>query len=524
MINMKFRVSNCKDLIFYRKNLIWLQFDKWDDFQFQTSFNVYYFDALGREQLLGPIKMGFKGMKPGCIIDQIPTDFVQLPNIFFSLGQDELYYLNVSQLGDTTREDILKSLQDVAFNLKHFISHRNEEVMEKSLLRSISAFTVKGQFHRIAKGGARLTKYKFSYCISPDVGSNTNDNPRMDFEVLPNSNPPSNVHVMIGRNGSGKTKMLQSMMNSLITGDSRWIQSDAKAENVNQKKAKFANVICIAFSPFDDFYIDEKKKTSLPWYYIGLNKHSGDLLHDIKEQFYSAFSNCMLIAWKRRLWIESIELLKSDPLFADEGINSFADGMDVIENDDSIKQRKDSILEVFSRLSSGHKLVLLIITGCVDKIEEQSIILFDEPENHLHPPLISALIRALSNLLSDRNGVAIISTHSPVVLQEVPSSCVWVLNRYGQLLKVERPSIQTFGASIGSLTREVFGLEVTKSGFHNLLYEMVKKLEDEREKNPRDKGKLDDYEYVASQFKDQLGNEAETLLRTLIALQKKEVL
>lgn len=430
--------------------------------------------------------------------------------------------MNVSQLGDTIREDIFKTLQDVAFSLKQFNEHRNEEVMVKSLLRSISPFTVRGQFHRIAKGGARLTKYKFSYCISNDMDSNASANPRMDFEVLPNSNPPSNVHVMIGRNGSGKTKMLQSMINSLITGDSRWVQADEQAEKMNKKRAKFANVVCIAFSPFDNFSIDEKIKTSIPWYYIGLNKYSGDLLQDIKEQFYSAFSNCMLIAWKRRLWLESIELLKSDPLFADEEINSFADGMDSIENDDSIEKRKDSILKVFSRLSSGHKLVLLIITGCVDKIEEQSIILFDEPENHLHPPLISALIRALSNLLSDRNGVAIIATHSPVVLQEVPSSCVWVLNRFGQLLKVERPSVQTFGASIGSLTREVFGLEVTKSGFHNLLYEMVKKLEDEKD-STRSKEIFDDYEYVASQFHDQLGNEAETLLRTLIALQKKEV-
>lgn len=118
--------------------MIWLQFDKWDDFQFQTSFNVYFFDALGREQLLGPIKMGFKGMEPSCIMDQIPLDFVQLPNSYFSLGQDELFYLNVSQLGDTIREDILKTLQDISFSLKQFNEHRNEEVMVKSLLRSIS--------------------------------------------------------------------------------------------------------------------------------------------------------------------------------------------------------------------------------------------------------------------------------------------------------------------------------------------------------------------------------------------------
>ena len=87
-------------------------------------------------------------------------------------------------------------------------------------------------------------------------------------------------------------------------------------------------------------------------------------------------------------------------------------------------------------------------------------------------------------------------------------------------MKAERPSIQTFGENIGSLTREVFGLEVTKTGFHDLLYEMVKKsVEDSSKRN-----NCDDYEYIASQLDNQLGNEASTLLKILIGLQKKEVL
>jgi hypothetical protein len=38
------------------------------------------------------------------------------------------------------------------------------------------------------------------------------------------------------------------------------------------------------------------------------------------------------------------------------------------------------------------------------------------------PPLLAAMMRALSDLLVDRNGVAVVATHSPVVLQEVPAS------------------------------------------------------------------------------------------------------
>lgn len=60
----------------------------------------------------------------------------------------------------------------------------------------------------------------------------------------------------------------------------------------------------------------------------------------------------------------------------------------------------------------------------------KTLVLIDEPESHLHPPLLSAFIRALSDLLLDRNGLSIIATHSPVVLQEVPKRCVWKINRF----------------------------------------------------------------------------------------------
>ncbi|MDK7046806.1 AAA family ATPase, partial [Escherichia coli] len=100
-------------------------------------------------------------------------------------------------------------------------------------------------------------------------------------------------------------------------------------------------------------------------------------------------------------------------------------------------------------------------------------VLIDEPESHLHPPLLSAFIRALSDLLLDRNGLSIIATHSPVVLQEVPKRCVWKINRSRLSTESRRPDIETFGENVGILTREVFGLEVVKSGFHDLLVQSV---------------------------------------------------
>ncbi len=40
-------------------------------------------------------------------------------------------------------------------------------------------------------------------------------------------------------------------------------------------------------------------------------------------------------------------------------------------------------------MSSGHAIVLLTVTKLVARVEEKTLVLIDEPESHLHPPLLS---------------------------------------------------------------------------------------------------------------------------------------
>lgn len=139
----------------------------------------------------------------------------------------------------------------------------------------------------------------------------------------------------------------------------------------------------------------------------------------------------------------------------------------------------------------------------IETVEEKTLVLIDEPEAHLHPPLLSAFVRSLSDLLVQRNGVAIIATHSPVVLQETPRSCVWILGRSGWVVRADRPQSETFGENVGVLTREVFALEVNDSGFYALLSSVV--------------AGGASYEAVLLQFGNQLGAEARAIVRALIA-------
>ena len=105
----------------------------------------------------------------------------------------------------------------------------------------------------------------------------------------------------------------------------------------------------------------------------------------------------------------------------------------------------------------------------------------------------------MSNLLIYRNGVGIIATHSPVIVQEVPKKCVWILKRSGNYLIPRRPEIETYGENLGELTTEVFGYEVDSSGFHKELQEAVKIS--------------NTYEEAREIFNNQLGKEAKSILR-----------
>lgn len=82
------------------------------------------------------------------------------------------------------------------------------------------------------------------------------------------------------------------------------------------------------------------------------------------------------------------------------------------------------------------------------------------------------------------------------------------INRIGREVTADRLEIESFGATIGALTREVFGLEVRQSGFHKMIIDELRK------------GKS--YNDIISDFNNELGDEARALLQTLVSLNSEE--
>lgn len=57
--------------------------------------------------------------------------------------------------------------------------------------------------------------------------------------------------------------------------------------------------------------------------------------------------------------------------------------------------------------SSGQQILICTITELIANIENESIILFDEPEIHLHPNAIANMVRMFYRLLDEFNSYAI---------------------------------------------------------------------------------------------------------------------
>jgi predicted ATP-dependent endonuclease of OLD family len=162
------------------------------------------------------------------------------------------------------------------------------------------------------------------------------------------------------------------------------------------------------------------------------------------------------------LFREVCEILASDSSFADLGNDPTA----------SILSHAQSWFEYWS---TGHKVTMHAVASLVAHTEPKSIVLIDEPETHLHPPLLAALMHAIRLILRKNDAFAVIATHSPVVIQETLRRHISIVKRSGSQIVIHQPVIETYGESIGEITNEIFGLNADATDFHHSLSQLVER-------------------------------------------------
>lgn len=490
------------------RNTVILNESNWDDYSFKTSFTAVYFDPSGKKTDLGTIKIGYKNQQHGWTSEKLSEKLPSLEEGFFSLGQDVEFYKKVqSELSQDSASTVLHALNDVIANPKLLSEVEDEQVFRDSLMRNVSWSVIRDQFKRVLAGMPELTSFDFTY---KSDGDERRAGVTLSFEVIPQSLPSTNIHVLIGRNGVGKTTILNDMVETILSNTTG---RDHRGQFLTthpfwvapMPSDYFSSVVSVSFSAFDPFLFpadQPDRNKGVAYFYVGMQSSAGDsgkrppkTTEELTSDFISSLDSCLSQPTKRQRWLVAIKRLESDKNFEDMNLGRL---IELSPEEAIVKARL-----LFSRMSSGHSIVLLTLTKLVDTVEEKTLVLMDEPESHLHPPLLSAFTRSVSDLLQDRNGVAIIATHSPVVVQEVPRSCVWKLTRLRAEGRADRPERETFGENAGILTREIFGLEVSKSGYHEVLQAAV--------------NRGGTFESILNDYQEQLGFEAQAILRKMVA-------
>ncbi|RSJ02595.1 hypothetical protein D8840_04575 [Streptococcus mitis] len=118
-------------------------------------------------------------------------------------------------------------------------------------------------------------------------------------------------------------------------------------------------------------------------------------------------------------------------------------------------------LYCIKNFSSGQKILSISLLGLIMFSIEKSVILIDEPETFLHPPMIKQYIQSINRIAKEKNSICVLTTHSPIVIQELPNECVFNL-KDGKLSIFPD---KTFGEDLLTLYNKVYGLEESRNGY-----------------------------------------------------------
>ncbi|WP_082524559.1 AAA family ATPase [Pseudorhodoferax sp. Leaf274] len=502
-----------------------LQQDTWNDYNYQTLYHLYYNTPGEDATLIGGVKILRKGQTQADGI-QIKTSFSKLDENFCSVGTSLDYYQRLVALPSNVRREIVQALRDVAVHPELQQIYSQEPAWRRSLFRDNSDWK---RFLDDAHGlyfneftSLVDVQEPFSFSIgeqSSDIefDFSTNDSGLLfllDRRIGPNKRKvqlPHRVMVLVGRNGSGKSTLLSRLAHVAFASPSERLSPHVRRLGAFRPEAiGFMRIVTVSYSAFDSFTIPGDREDTLSqtardiekgegrFVYCGLRDVIDEARDDInraKQVDEQEFKETMLRVEDRR----TSTRLKSIDALADEfasligriqstdkkALLSLA--LEPILQDPSFSDMKEEALEdlsaaeakeLFLSWSTGHKIALHVIASLVTYTVPRSLVLFDEPEMHLHPPLAAALMHSVRLILEDANAVCVVATHSPVMLQETMARQVRVVNRNGESLHVKQPQMETFGESIGILTYDTFGLTASSSDFHQVLDLLVDSLHD----------------------------------------------
>jgi ABC-type multidrug transport system ATPase subunit len=423
----------------------------WNDFSNRSTYYLFYYLSETEYNKIGIVKIIH--ISGDNTVEILNDSFTELNENYCSLGQEYSYYKNIKKYFSKTYESIFWALKDSAIFPDILEKFENHYYFRNSLIR----YDEQEQLLREVK--YRLydynlkNLYSFQYSFKPKFSEEVVD---IHFDFDGNKPVPSRIFALIGKNGTGKTQLLTTLPHEI---------SKKKDEVFTPKTPLFSKVIAVSYSAFDSFEIP-KKTAEFNYVYCGLKDSSNELYSEkrLKLRFHKS---CKNIITQRRFdkWLNLL------PLFLEQDlINEF------INKSETLNESKVNITGFNSaskKLSSGQSILLYIITEIVSNIRLASLVIYDEPETHLHPNAISQLINTIYELTTEFQSYCIIATHSPLIVRELLSKNVYIMEKEETVLSIRKPIFETFGENLTVITEEIFGNNSIPNQYKKILKQLV---------------------------------------------------
>ena len=353
------------------------------------------------------------------------------------------------------------------------------------------------------------------------------DKGALNFKKNRKSKLPMNVYAVVGGNGSGKSYKINQIISEHMAGDK-----------------KFSQILHFSLSPFDNIInfdkdgsrkeISDKGKDSdgeIIYEKVGfvsvkyppilevLKKAEALALTDVKKYLeqksskYLVAENTLKEGFEGKISIKEsfsyyIQNLLIDLIASEDKLKMWGDCLNffTFESwvDDIINAFQDrniskNDIEKIDTLSSGQATILLYITKLISSINQGSLVIFDEPETFMHPPMVKAFIRAVSELVDNNKAFCLMATHSPVIIQEIPHCNVYKLDSNHELTNIY---YKTYGQNLDTLYKNIYGVELQQTGYNSFFNDRKEEIIGEGQND------LEDINLLSSEDCQYLGDEA----------------
>ncbi|OSI73288.1 AAA family ATPase [Bradyrhizobium canariense] len=314
----------------------------------------------------------------------------------------------------------------------------------------------------------------------------------VDFNFDNDALGRNRIAVLIGKNGTGKTQLLLNLIAAFQQG----VDVDPFTRPIFIEPAIQLNRIIV----FSSVASDQYPRSIAPW--SGIDYQYFSMISNSTDDggaFTSAFTDCLRDDHKIRftpgdgsmfaetgrmaLLMRSLNLLGfSSSIHLPLKVSSEQYDLNTVQRGDRQYFRLDDARRLnekrrlllgqsidpkelpvlfgigpgIRQLSSGESAMLRFAAQAAGSAERGCLFLFDEPETHLHPNFVSEFVSILNTILTATNSVAIVVTHSAYVVREVPSHRVRIFTLNDRVIAIDRPRLQTFGASIDAISQFAF--------------------------------------------------------------------